>query len=108
MRTFVNEDKFTPFKETIIGHDVWIGQNAVIMDGVNVGTGAVIASGAVVTKDVEPFAIMGGVPAKCIKYRFNKETASKILRDEWWLKSDEELEQNVDSLLNVSNNDTNC
>lgn len=67
-----------------IGHDVWIGSRAVIMGGVTIGTGAVIAANAVVTKDVPPYAIVGGVPAKVIKYRFEEATRERLLASEWW------------------------
>lgn len=67
-----------------IGHDVWIGSRAVIMGGVTIGTGAVIAANAVVTKDVPPYAIVGGVPAKLIKYRFDETTRARLLASEWW------------------------
>lgn len=61
------------FKETKIGHDVWIGARSIIMAGVKIGNGAIIAAGSVVTKDIEPYAIYGGVPAKMIKMRFSLE-----------------------------------
>lgn len=60
-------------KSTVIGHDVWIGSRSTIMTGVVIGNGAIIAAGSVVTKDVEPYAIYGGAPAKKIKMRFNEE-----------------------------------
>lgn len=78
-------------KRTTIGHDVWIGTNAIIKKGVNIGTGAVIASGAVVTKDVEPYAIVGGCPAKLIKKRFDEDTICRLLKSEWWLMDDKTL-----------------
>jgi len=68
----------------VIGHDVWIGAGAMICQGVNVGTGAVIAGGAVVTKDVPPYAIVAGVPAKLIRYRFDEGTIDRLLNSKWW------------------------
>lgn len=67
-----------------IGHDVWIGHGATIMAGINVGHGAVIGAGAVVTKDVGPYEIVGGVPAKLIRKRFDEPTIEKLLRIAWW------------------------
>ncbi len=69
---------------TIIGNDVWIGDGAIVIEGVSVGTGAVIAANAVVTKDVPPYAIVGGVPARLIRFRFPDEIISRILATEWW------------------------
>ena len=69
---------------TTIGNDVWIGANAIVLQGISVGDGAVIGAGAVVTKDVPPYAIVGGVPAKIIKYRFNEETIKNIQESQWW------------------------
>lgn len=71
-------------KITEIGNDVWIGDRVLIMGGVKIGDGAIIAAGAVVTKDVPPYAVVGGVPAKVIKYRFNAETIKKLLDIQWW------------------------
>lgn len=68
----------------IIGNDVWIGARAMILDGVCIGDGAIVAAGAVVTKDVPPYAIVGGVPAKVIKYRFDQNTIQKMLTEKWW------------------------
>lgn len=75
----------------IIGNDVWIGMNVTIMGGINVGDGSIIGSHALVTKDVPPYAIVGGVPAKIIKYRFPPEIIEKMIRSEWWNLSDQEL-----------------
>lgn len=99
--------KFKPSKKVTIGNDVWIGTNAVVLGGVTIGTGAIIGAGAIVTKDVPPYAVVGGVPAKIIKYRFDDETISKLLKSEWWNKSDSELEKlaplfdNPEKLLEV-------
>lgn len=68
----------------IIGNDVWIGSNAIILQGNTVGDGAIIAAGAVVTKDVPPYTIYGGVPAKKIKDRFDNVLKQKILDSQWW------------------------
>lgn len=67
-----------------IGHDVWVGRDALIMSGVKIGTGAVVAAGAVVVKDIPPYAIVGGNPAQIIKYRFSEEMIVKLLASQWW------------------------
>ena len=69
-----------------IGSDVWIGVDAVVLRGVKVGVGAVIAANAVVTKDVPDFAVVAGVPARIIKYRFSESKISKIIATNWWEK----------------------
>ena len=81
-----------------IGHDVWIGHAAIIMPGVTIGTGAVIGSQAVVTKDVTPYTIVGGVPAKPIRERFPREVADQLLAIAWWDWTREELEERFDEL----------
>jgi phosphonate metabolism protein (transferase hexapeptide repeat family) len=68
----------------IIGHDVWIGHGAVVMPGISIGHGAVVAAGAVVTRDVEPYAIVAGVPARRIKWRFSKSIRERITALAWW------------------------
>ena len=75
---------FTYVMPCHIGNDVWIGTNAIILDGVNVGDGAIIGAGGVVTKDVPPYAIVGGVPAKIIRYRFDEKTIADLLELKWW------------------------
>lgn len=77
---------FSEYKSINIGHDVWIGTRAIILDGVNIGNGAVIAAGALVTKDVPPYAIVAGVPSKVIKYRNVKEYMY-----EWWNLSPQDI-----------------
>ena len=68
----------------VIGHDVWIGHGAVVLPGVSVGSGSVVAAGAVVTKDVADYTLVGGVPAKPIKCRFPKDVAQGLKRIAWW------------------------
>lgn len=84
-----------------IGNDVWIGANVIILPGVNIGNGAVVAAGAVVSKDVPPYAIVGGVPAKIIKYRFSEKEIEILQRVEWWEWSDRELVNNMELFYNA-------
>lgn len=88
-------------KKTIIEHDVWIGANVIIMDGVKIETGAVIAAGAVVTKNVSAYEIVGGVPAKTIKKRFDESTISELLNSKWWEMSPKTLKSKNFSLNNL-------
>ena len=68
----------------VIGNDVWIGMNAVIMRGVTVGDGAIVAANSVVTRDVPAFAVVGGVPAKVLRYRFTPEVIADLQEIRWW------------------------
>lgn len=87
----VNEDTGISKGDIVIGNDVWIGSDVKILSGVTVGDGAVIGANALVTKDVPPYTIVGGVPAKFIKNRFEKEKIDKLLEMKWWDWSDEEI-----------------
>lgn len=78
------DTEFIEYKQIKIGHDVWIGAKATVMDGVSIGNGVVIAAGALVNKDVPDYAIVGGVPAKVIKYRFDEEKQKRLLESKWW------------------------
>ncbi|MEN0046630.1 MAG: CatB-related O-acetyltransferase [Bacteroidota bacterium] len=91
--------------DTIIGNDVWIGYGATIMPGVTIGDGAIIATKAVVTKDVEPYSIVGGNPAQLIRKRFSDEKIERLLELKWWDWSLEKITQNVQSLTgkNIEN-----
>lgn len=93
----INDGKkvYNRFKEkTIIGNDVWIGTNAIVLNGVKVGNGAVIGANTVVTKDVPPYAIVAGNPGKIIKYRFEKEIISQLEKIKWWNWSLEKIKEN--------------
>lgn len=82
--TFAQNNNFTEFKRVEIGNDVWIGARAMIMSGIKIGHGAVIGAGAIVTKDVPNYAVVVGVPAKTIKYRFSKKSIKILIESEWW------------------------
>lgn len=87
--------------DVLIGNDVWIGTRATILGNVKVGNGAVIAAGAVVTKDVPDYAIVAGVPAKIIRYRFSEDVIENLLQDKWWNKDEKWLEKNVNAFHSV-------
>lgn len=78
------EKELTRKTKVVIGNDVWIGARAILIGGVTIGDGAVVAGGAVVTKDVEPYTIVGGNPAKLIRKRFNDEIIERLLKLQWW------------------------
>lgn len=90
-QSWVDNIHIEEYQNVTIGNDVWIGQRAMILGGVKICDGAVVAAGAVVTKDVPPYAIVGGVPAKILKYRFDENVREKLIKSEWWNRSDEEL-----------------
>ena len=83
----------------VIENDVWIATNSSILSGVTIGNGAVVAAGSVVVKDVPPYAIVGGNPAKLIRYRFDEEIISKLLEIKWWDWDDEKIKKNKDLLM---------
>ncbi len=81
--------------DIIIGNDVWIGYEAVIMQGVHIGDGAIIAARALVTKDVAPYTIAGGVPARAIRTRFPEETVKKLMKIQWWNWDEAIIQKNL-------------
>ncbi|MGL9729055.1 virginiamycin A acetyltransferase [Enterococcus sp. DIV0756] len=86
--------------DIIIGNDVWIGYEATILSGVTIGDGAIIGAKAVVTKDVPAYSVVGGVPAKKIKHRFDSETIQKLQQLKWWDWPDEKIRQAIPYLKN--------
>ena len=98
---FIKNKSSTNRKKVNIGHDVLISLNVIILEGTNIGTGAVIAAGAVVTKDVQPYEIVGGVPAKHIGWRFTESERIKILESNWWVHEPEYIRNKTD-LYNFS------
>lgn len=91
--------------DIVIGNDVWIGYEAVILSGVTVGDGAIIGTRAVVTKDVPPYTIVGGVPARHIRRRFDEETVAKLMELKWWEWSDEKIKENLSAIQSGSINE---
>ncbi|HRS53780.1 MAG TPA: CatB-related O-acetyltransferase [Bacteroidales bacterium] len=87
-------------EKCIIGNDVWIGANAIIMAGVKVGDGAIIGANSVVTKDVEPYAIVIGAPARLYKYRFDEDIRKKLLEIKWWNWPDHKIKDNIHLINN--------
>lgn len=79
---------FEEQQNTIIESDVWIGARAIIKGGLHIGTGAIIGAGAVVTKNVPPYAIVGGIPAKILKYRFDENLISQLIESKWWERNE--------------------
>jgi len=84
----------------VIGNDVWIGANAILFSGIKIGNGAIIGAGAVVNKDVPDYAIVAGVPAKIIRYRFNNDVIDSIKQSKWWEWEDKKIREIFDLLPN--------
>lgn len=93
---------FNPYKTVEIGNDVWIGAHCLIKSGVKIADGAIIGMGSVVTKDVGPYEIWAGNPARIIRKRFDDETISKLSKSEWWNWDDDKIRENADKFNNVS------
>ena len=88
-------------KTTNIGHDVWIGANVTILAGVIVGNGAIIGANSLVSKDIEPYSIVSGIPARHVRFRFDEENIQKIQKSQWWNWDDEKIKANLAKFSNV-------
>lgn len=88
--------------DIVIGNDVWIGYEAVIMQGVHVGDGAIIGTRAVVTKDVPPYTIVGGIPAKEIRKRFSEDIIAKLIKLQWWNWDDETVKNHLPNIMKAN------
>jgi acetyltransferase-like isoleucine patch superfamily enzyme len=99
--TFCKENEFDEYENITIGNDVWLGSNVIVTDGVSIGDGAIIAAGSVVTKDVSPYTIMGGIPAEMIRFRFKNEEIEKLSKLKWWNMDIEYLKINAKKFKNL-------
>jgi len=100
--SFADKNYFNEFEQIVIGNDVWIGSNCILVDGITVGDGAVIGTGSVVTKNIPPYAIVGGVPAKIIRYRFEKYEIESLLEFKWWDKDVDWLKENFNFFHDIN------
>ncbi len=91
---WVDSTEVKPFRKVKVGNDVWIGTRAMIMGGITIGDGAVIGAGSIVTKDVPPYAIVAGVPARVIRYRFQEDEISMVKAQPWWDMPEDFLRSN--------------
>lgn len=89
------QDEYADWRRINIGNDVWLGANTVILPKVTIGDGAKIAAGVVVNRDGEPYSIVGGVPAKLIKYRFSEDRIDKLMKIKWWEWPNEKIFSNL-------------
>lgn len=92
LKTNIANHLYNPFKRTVIGSDVWIGENAIICAGISIGDGAVVGTGSVVTKNIPPFEIWAGNPARFIRKRFEDEVVAELLKIQWWNLTLSEIE----------------
>lgn len=95
--------EFEIFKKTVIGNDVWIGNRVMIKAGVKIADGAVVGMGSIVTKNIGPYEIWAGNPAKFIRKRFDDETINELLNTEWWNWDDEKIAEHADKMNNIEN-----
>lgn len=93
--SWIKNDVVSPSKHTIIGNDVWIGFRALVKAGVTIGNGAIIGAGAIVTHNIPPYAIVAGIPARIIKYRFSNPVINKLNSTAWWNVDDTVLKNNI-------------
>lgn len=98
--SYVSKSTFREYGDTVVlDGDVWIGANVIVRAGVKIGFGAIVASGSVVTKDVEPYSIVGGVPAKFIRKRLDEKTVEKVVKSNWWLHDQDWIISNMDKVI---------
>ena len=99
--TFASKSYFQEHEHCNIGNDVWIGARAIVLDGISIGDGAIVGAGAVVTKDVPAYAIVGGIPAKILRYRFDQSDIEYLHNFKWWDRDIEWLHENYERFHDV-------
>lgn len=100
-KAFVSENHYKHKERVEIGNDVWIGTNVVIVGGIRIGDGAIVAANSVVSKDIPPYTIVGGVPARYIRKRFAEEEIEFLKELKWWDKDDEWMEKNISKFWSI-------
>lgn len=108
--SYVNDQKFEEYKYVDdekkyllkIGNDVWIGANVLLLEGITIGDGAIVGAGSVVTKDVSPYSIVAGSPARVIRYRFTEEEIAFLIEYQWWNKDKEWIKTHADLFQDIS------
>lgn len=106
--SYISENKFQEFltadaqnHTVVIGNDVWIGNDVCLLGGVTIGDGAVVGACALVTHDVAPYSIVGGVPAKVIKMRFSEDIINRLLKTAWWKRDEEWISAHAEDFDNI-------
>lgn len=97
----VRKDQHQDLIRTKLGHDVWIGHGAIVKGGVNIGHGAIVGAGAVVTQDVLPYAVVAGVPARLLRYRFEPRIVDALLESRWWDRDLDWLRKHVNEMRDI-------
>lgn len=101
---FINDDvKESQKAPPVIGNDVWIGMNSIIMRGIKIGDGAVVAAGSVVTRDIEPYSIVAGIPATHLRYRFSEDQIQKLMKIQWWNWDERKIKENAYLFYDIGN-----
>ena len=103
-RVTPRSEEFPQKGDTVVGHDVWLGYQSMVMPGVRIGSGAIIAAQSLVVKDVEPYTIVGGNPARCLKQRFDQNTIDELLTIAWWDWDREKISRNLEAIVSTDIN----
>lgn len=98
-RVTPKSEEFPQKGDTVVGHDVWLGYQSMVMPGVNIGHGAIIATQSLVVKDVQPYTIVGGNPARCLKQRFDQNIIDELLTIAWWDWDIEKISRNLEAIV---------